>query len=102
MTTELFIQLVAIVLGSNWLGQLLIEWLKTKKRKKTPVEVILKALSRAHLLQSAERYHEQGYIDKDEYNDIIEEYKAYKALDGNGRVDREYGKGGALVNLEVR
>ena len=102
MTTELFLQLVAIVLGSNWLGGFLTELYKTKKKKKTPVEVIIKALARVHLLECAERYHRQGYIDKDEYNDIMEEFKAYRALDGNGRVSVEYGEDGELKKLPLR
>ena len=54
MTVDTVIQLVAIVLGSNWLGQFLTELYKSKKKKKTPAEVILKALARVHLLSSAE------------------------------------------------
>ena len=102
MNTELFIQLVAIVLGSNWLGGLLTELYKTKKKKKTPAEVILKALARVHLLQTADRYHEQGYINQEEYNDIMEEYKAYRALDGNGRAALEYGEDGELKKLPLK
>ena len=90
MTTETIIQLIAIVLGSNWLGSMLLEVYKTKKKKKTPAEIILKSLSRAHLLQCAERYKAQGFIDAEEYDDIMEEYNAYIDLDGNGRVKREY------------
>ena len=102
MTTELFIQLVAIVLGSNWLGGFLTELYKSKKKKKTPIEVILKALARVHLLQCADRYREQGYINKEEYEDVMEEYRAYKALDGNGLVDHEFAEDGALKALPLK
>ena len=102
MKAEIMIQIVALILGSNWLGQFLIEYYKSKKKKKTPAEVILKCLSRRDLLAQAERYKEQGYIDKDEYDDVFEEFKAYEALNGNGRVKREYGEGGAVYSLPVK
>lgn len=102
MDTETILTLVGIVLGSNWLGQFLMELYKAKSKKKTPTEIILKALCRSHLLQRAEYYHSIGYIPKDEYDDIREEYEAYDALKGNGRVEREYGESGALKNLPVK
>lgn len=102
MSVENVLTLIAIVLGSNWLGQFLTEIYKSKSKRKSPTEILLKALSRNHLLMSADRYHEAGFIPKDEYDDIYEEYRAYKALGGNGRVEREYGKDGALTSLPIR
>lgn len=102
MNTQNMIEIIALILGSNWLGQFLIELWRAKKKKKTPAEVILKCLSRRDLLAQAERYKEQGYIDKDEYDDVFEEFKAYEALNGNGRVKREYGEGGAVYSLPVK
>lgn len=102
MNTEMIIQLIAIILGSNWIGSMLMEVYKTKKKKKTPAEIILKSLARSHLLQSADYYHELGYIPADEYDDIFEEYKAYHDLKGNGRVEREYGEGGLLKSLPIK
>lgn len=100
MNTDTVIQLIAIVLGSNWVGSMLLELYKQKKKKKTPAEIILKCISRSHLLQTAERYKAQGFIDADEYDDIFEEYKAYSDLDGNGRVKREYE--GELKKLPIK
>lgn len=102
MTTETILQLIAIILGSNWLGSFLMEIYKANKKKKTPSEIILKALARSHLLQRADYYHEIGYIPKDEYDDIMEEFGAYEKLKGNGRVDREYGEHGRLQDLPVK
>ena len=102
MNTENMVEIIALILGSNWLGQFLIVLWRTKKKKKTPAEVILKCLSRRDLLAQAERYKKQGYIDADEYDDVFEEFKAYEALDGNGRVKREYGEGGAVCSLPVK
>lgn len=102
MSIETLIQLAAIVLGSNWLGQFLMEIYKSHSKKKTPAEIILKSLARSHLLTNAERYKAQGFIDSEEYDDIFEEYKAYNKLDGNGRVAREYGEGGELRKLPVK
>lgn len=102
MNAETILTLIGIVLGSNWLGQFLTELYRNKKKKKTPSEIILKSLSRAHLLQCAARYKEQGYINADEYDDVMEEYEAYEALDGNGRVGRYYGENGELEDLPVK
>lgn len=102
MSYETILTLIGIVLGSNWLGQFLMEVYKSKKKKKTPAEIILKSLSRVHLLQNAERYKTQGYIDAEEYDDIFEEYEAYRDLDGNGRVKKEYGENGELKSLPVK
>lgn len=102
MSTETIIQMIAIILGSNWLGQILTEIYKSKSKRKTPAEIILKALSRSHLLQRAEYYHQLGYIPKDEYDDIVEEYNAYEKLKGNGRVNREYGDHGLLKDLPIQ
>ena len=102
MNYETILTLIGIVLGSNWLGNFLMEIYKTKRKKKFPTEVILKALARNHLLSRADYYHEIGYIPSDEYDDIIEEYEAYEKLNGNGRVAREYGEGGALKSLPIK
>lgn len=102
MTYETMLTLVGIVLGSNWLGQFLMEIYKTKRKKKFPTEVILKGLARSHLLDKAEYYKAQGFIDAEEYNDIFEEYEAYRELDGNGQVKREYGENGELRKLPVQ
>jgi len=99
---ETILTLIGIVLGSNWLGNFLMELYKSKSKKKTPSEIILKALCRNHLLNRADYYHEIGYIPSDEYDDIIEEYEAYEKLNGNGRVAREYGEGGALKSLPIK
>lgn len=102
MTPDIVIQIAAIVLGSNWLGQILTEIYKNKKKKKTPSEIILKHLAGDHLLVIAEKCKEQGFVPSDEYNDLFEEYKAYRDLEGNGRVEREYGEDGELRKLPVR
>jgi len=101
MDIEMVIQLIAIILGSNWVGTMLMEVYRHKKKKKTPAEIILKSLSRSHLLQCAAKYKAQGYIDAEEYDGIFEEYHAYVDLDGNGRVKREYEEGGEIRNLPV-
>ena len=102
MTIETVLQIAAIVLGSNWIGQFLLEWYKTKSKKKTPAEIILKSLARSHLLQMADRFKKQGYIDAEEYDGIFEEFDAYDKLGGNGRVKREYGEGGEVRKLPVK
>lgn len=102
MNYETILTLIGIVLGSNWLGQFLMEVYRSKSKRKTPTEVILKSLSRSHLLQCASRYKEQGFIPEEEYDDIFEEYDAYEKLKGNGRVKREYGEGGELRSLPVK
>jgi len=102
MNYETILTLIGIVLGSNWLGNFLMELYRSKTKKKTPTEIILKSICRSHLLSNAERYKSQGYIDSEEYDDIMEEYEAYIDLDGNGRVKREYGEGGTLRSLPIK
>lgn len=102
MNTETIITLFGIFLGSNALWQFFLELYKSQSKKKTPSEIVLKALCRNHLLTRANYYQEVGYIPADEYDDIKEEFEAYEKLGGNGRVAREYGEGGSLKNLPVR
>lgn len=102
MNYETILTLIGIVLGSNWLGQFLMEIYKQKTKKRTPTETVLKALCRSHLLTRAEYYHKIGYIPSDEYDDIKEEFEAYEKLDGNGRVAREYGEYGKLKDFPVK
>lgn len=61
---------------------------KSKTKKKTPIEVIIRALARRDLLSSAEDYIADGFIPSDEYDDFINEYQAYRNLNGNGKVER--------------
>ncbi len=102
MDYETILTLIGIVLGSNWLGQFLMEIYKQKTKKREPTGIVLKALCRSHLLTRADYYHEIGYIPSDEYDDIKEEFEAYEKLGGNGRVAREYGEGGALKSLPIK
>ena len=102
VNVDQLLTLIGIVLGSNVLGQLAMEIYKSKSKKKTPTGIILKSICRSHLLSNAERYKSQGYIDSEEYDDIMEEYEAYIDLDGNGRVKREYGEGGTLRSLPIK
>ena len=100
MSIDHLLTFIGIVLGSNVLGQLLVEIYKSHSKKKTPTEIILKSICRSHLLSNAERYKSQGYIDAEEYDDIIEEYDAYIDLDGNGRVKKAYEQD--LKNLPIK
>lgn len=102
MSYETILTLIGIVLGSNWLGQFLMEIYKGKTKKRTPSEIILKSLARSHLLLCAKRFKEQGYIPADEYEDIFEEFDAYEKLSGNGLVRREYSEGGDVRSLPVK
>lgn len=88
MDTETLITLAGIIMGSNWLGQFLMKVYESKTNKKTPIEVIICALARRDLLKTADDYLDQGYIPSDEYDDFVKEYKAYKDLGGNGKVEK--------------
>lgn len=85
---EQMLQLIAIILGSNWLGSFLMELYKSKTKKKTPTQIIIRALARRDLLKSASDYIDSGAIPSDEYDDFVGEYHAYKDLKGNGKVER--------------
>lgn len=85
---EQMLQLIAIILGSNWLGSFLMELYKSKTKKKTPTQIIIRALARRDLLKTADDYMDKGYIPSDEYDDFAKEYKAYTDLKGNGKVEK--------------
>ena len=85
---EQMLQLIAIILGSNWLGSFLMELYKSKTKKKTPTQIIIRALARRDLLKSADDYLDKGFIPSDEYDDFVSEFHAYKDLKGNGKVER--------------
>lgn len=86
--TENIVTIAVVVLGSNWFGTILKDWLDSKKKKKSPAEQMLLALGRRQLLNDAKRYLVLGYIPEDEYEVFVEQYKAYIAMDGNSTVKK--------------
>ena len=86
MTIEQILELIAIVLGSNWLGAFLLELYKNKKKKKSPLERMILSLGRDRLLFNAKVYIKMGGIPEDEYESFSQMFQDYAALHGNSTV----------------
>lgn len=86
MTIQHIIELIAIVMGSNWLGSFLLQILQEHKKKKTPLEEMILALGRDRLLYLAKKYRDG--IPADEYENFYAMFTAYLKLGGNSQVKK--------------
>ena len=86
--SENILTIAVVVLGSNWFGTILKDWLDSKKKKKKPSEEMLLALGRRQLLEDAKHYINLGYIPEDEYEVFEGQFKAYIAMKGNSKVKK--------------
>lgn len=96
MSTEMILTLVGIVLGSNWLGNILLEVYKNKKKKKSPLEKMVLSLGRDKLLCLSKQYIRNGYIPEDEFYTFDKLGEAYIDLGGNSLVKKKYEEAKAL------
>lgn len=96
MTWEGAIALIGLVLGSNWVGTLLLEIYRQKKKKKTPQEKMLLALCRDRILSLAKKYIELGGIPEDEYDNYKLLLESYLAGGGNSTVAKIGGSADSL------
>lgn len=62
----------------------------SRKKKKTPQDLMLLALGRDRLLYLSKRYLERGFIPDDEFESFKDMGEAYLAMDGNSKVKRKY------------
>lgn len=88
MMSENILTIAIAVLGSNWVGSIIKEWIDTKRKRKKPAEQMLLALGRRQLLQDAKTYIRLEEIPEDEFEVFEEQYKAYMAMGGNSKVKR--------------
>lgn len=81
---------IGLVLGSNWLGNILLEIYKDRKIKKTPIERATLALVRKELLSSSKEYIKKQGIPDDEYEMFAELGQAYIDMKGNSKVKKKF------------
>ena len=86
--TENILAIVIAVLGSNWLGGAIKDWINNRRKKRKPPEQMLLALGRRQLLEDAKTYIRLEEIPEDEYEVFAEQFKAYQAMGGNSKVKK--------------
>ena len=86
--SESILAIAIAVLGSNWIGSIVKDWIDAKRKKKKPAEQMLLALGRRQLLQDAKTYIRLEEIPEEEYEVFEEQFKAYKAMGGNSKVKK--------------
>lgn len=87
--TTFAITLISAILASNGLWALISNVWQSKNTKESAEAEMLKGLGHDRITYLGEKYIEQGYITKDEYenlNDYL--YKPYKKLGGNGTAEK--------------
>lgn len=94
------ISFMGLVLGSNWLGNILLEVYKDRKTKKTPIERATLALVRKELLSSSKEYIKLQGIPDDEYEMFAELGQAYIAMKGNSKVKKKFEEAMKLPIIE--
>lgn len=81
-TSKLIITLI-VVAGSIFASSGFWDWLKTRRGKMTPVELVSMALGRDRLNFLSKKYIKQGYIPEDEYETFKELGESYIDAGGN-------------------
>lgn len=66
------------------------DWMKTKRKKKTPQDLMLLAIGRDLLLQRSKTYDKCGFIPEDEYESFKSLGDAYVGMGGNSLVKKRY------------
>lgn len=91
MDTNLIVQLITIVLGSNALFEF-VKWLIANKGKKSPERQALLALCSERLESLLHKWIRADAEDRNvaKWAAIKNLYKAYKALGGNGEIEELY------------
>lgn len=84
------LSLIAIILGSNWLGSLIVEIYKNRKKRLSPFEKLVMAMGRDRLLMLSKSYLSKGFIPDDEYESFHEMGQSYLDLGGNSQVKHRY------------
>ena len=101
MTTELIVQLFAIVLGSNVLFEF-VKWIveRRDKKKESPEQIMLRALGEDRLgLLLRDWLHSDVRL-ADDWRIIESLYTGYRALGGNGEIKKLYEEASELHTTE--
>lgn len=81
MHIDIIVTLAVAVFGSTGFWS----WLMSRNRKKSAESRLLLGIAYGKIIQTSERYIEQGYIPIEEYNELDRYlYQPYKDMDGNG------------------
>lgn len=87
------ITIVLAIIGSGGFWALLQVLVTRLTEKKTATAKMLLGLGHEHILQQCAFFEQRGYITADEYTELDHYlYSPYKALGGNGAVEREMKK----------
>jgi hypothetical protein len=89
MSTQMITLIIAIV-GSTGMWQLLTEIYKAKRSKRTPLEDGILAELHKDIYDITERALTNKEISMDDWDNLEELYRPYKALGGNGKGEARY------------
>lgn len=78
--------ILGLILASNGLWDFLKTFVKSKRKRKNPQELMMLALGRDRLLHLCKKYIKLGYIPQDEYESFVELGDAYLKMHGNSIV----------------
>lgn len=85
MHIDMIITLAVAVFGSTGFWS----WLVSRSNKKSAESRLLLGIAYGKIIQTSERYIEQGYIHTDEYNELYRYlYQPYKDMGGNGTAEK--------------
>lgn len=99
MSTEVIVQLLAIVLGSNVVAELVKEWIKSMK-KESPEQIALRALCEDRLGVLLRDWLHNDVRLADDWCIIENLYKGYEALEGNGEIAILYKEASEIKTTE--
>lgn len=99
MSTEVVVQLLAIVLGSNVIAELIREWIKTRK-KESPEQIALRALCEDRLGVLLRDWLHADERSATDWKIIEGLYKGYEALAGNGEIKILYKEASEIKTTE--
>lgn len=93
MTTEIVVTIVAAVLASGGLWQLILYSVQRRDTQKSALTRLMLGLAYRELVSSCMESIDRGYISKDEYEDLVKYlYTPYEELGGNGTAERLIGE----------
>jgi hypothetical protein len=99
MNTEMIIQLLAIILDSNVIAELVKDWIKSMKNE-SPEQIALRALCEDRLGVLLRGWLHDDVRLADDWCIIENLYKGYEALDGNGEIAVLYKEASEIKTTE--
>ena len=85
MHIDIIVTLAVAVFGSTGFWS----WVQSRGKHKSAESRLLLGIAYGKIIQSAERYIQQGYIPTEEYNELYRYlYEPYKAMGGDGTAEK--------------